>query len=59
MVSPAPILAAKQAMTQMNVALSVIKKGAEMDQAMVSMLDQAVQNVPVSSTRGANVNFSA
>ena len=59
MVSAAPMMAAQQAMTQLNVALSVVKKSADLDQAMVNMLDQAVQNVPVSAARGTNVNMSA
>lgn len=52
-------LAAKAALTQQAVALSVIKQNAEMAQNLVAILDQAVANVPVSGARGANVNFSA
>lgn len=51
-------VAAQQALFQQNVTVSMMKQASEMQQAMVSMLDQTAQNVPTGS-RGGNVNISA
>jgi hypothetical protein len=52
-------IAAQMAMTRQNIALSVIKSSANQDQAIASILEQAVQSAPVGGSRGTNVNFSA
>ncbi len=54
-----PTLVAERLLNQQNVALSVIKSSAEADSAIASILDQAVQNVPISGARGGSVNFKA
>lgn len=46
------------ALARQAVALSVIKQNARMQQQMASVLEQAISSVPVSSSRGANVNIS-
>jgi hypothetical protein len=58
MTSIPPTIAAELALTRQNVALSVVKASAEADKAVANILDQAVQNAPVSSSRGVNVNRS-
>jgi len=50
---------AQLAMTQQAIALTMVKKAADMDKAIVSILQQAIDNVPVSSTRGSVVNIAA
>jgi hypothetical protein len=52
-------IAAEQALLRQAVALSVIKQSADMDKAMVAILDQAIRSVPVSPVRGGNVSLSA
>lgn len=52
-------LAAEQGLLRQNIALSVIKQSSEQDQAIASILEQAVRSAPVSSSRGTNVNTSA
>lgn len=49
-------IAAEAALTRQAVALSVVKQNAEAAQGLANILEQAVQNVPVSSTKGANIN---
>ncbi len=53
-------IAAEQGLLRQNIALSVIKQSAEQDQAMADILEKSVHNgVPLSETRGANINTSA
>ncbi len=59
MVSAPAAIAAEQALAQQNVALSVVKKSAEAEQAIAGILEEALQSVPVNASRGANVNISA
>ncbi len=51
-------LAAKQALFRQEVTLNVMKQAAQQEQAVVSLVDQAVQNVAASG-RGGVVNISA
>lgn len=51
-------LAAKQALFRQEVTLNVMKQAAQQEQAVVSLIDQAVQNVAASG-RGSVVNISA
>lgn len=51
-------IAAQAAITQQNVALSVIKQAAQADRQIANILENAIQNVPTSRL-GGNVNFSA
>ncbi|MGH1456936.1 MAG: hypothetical protein ACRBDI_09160 [Alphaproteobacteria bacterium] len=51
-----PTIAAEAALTRQNVALSVIKQSADQAQAIAKILEQSV---PVSGSRGANLNTSA
>lgn len=53
----AAAVAAQQAMLQSSVALSVIKKNAEMQQQLVSVLAQAVQSAPTGG-RGQHLDIS-
>ncbi len=48
-------IAAQQAMTRQTIALEMVKQSHEADQAIVNMLDQAVQ----AGSRGGNVNITA
>ncbi len=50
--------AAEQAIFRQNVALSVIKKSAEADKAIIGILEKSADNI-AASHRGQNVNFSA
>ncbi len=52
-------IAAEQALTRQNVALSVIKQSNEQQQKLVEIIADAARSAPVSSARGSNVNFSA
>lgn len=52
-------IAAQMAQTRLNVAMSTIKSNADMQQQVADMLMETIKNVPVSDTRGSNVNFSA
>lgn len=49
---------AEQALLRQNVALSMIKQSAEMDQAMVKILEDSVRSAPVSGSRGTNFSKS-
>ncbi|PZO83703.1 MAG: hypothetical protein DI626_08855 [Micavibrio aeruginosavorus] len=51
-------LAAQQAITQQNVALSMIKKSAEMQQQIADVILEGAQSVSASS-RGGIVNIAA
>ena len=51
-------VAAQQALFRQEVTLNVIKQASQQQQAVVSLIDQAVQNVAASS-RGQVVNTSA
>lgn len=59
MTSVPPTIAAEQALTRQNVALSVIKSANDQQQALVQILDEAARSAPVSGTRGSNVNLTA
>lgn len=50
-------IGAKQAMTQQDIALSMVKAAADSSQKMADLLAQMVDSVPAGS-RGGNVNFS-
>jgi hypothetical protein len=53
-------IAAEQALTRQNIALSVIKQSNDQQQAIVGILQEAAQNSPISgASRGGNVNTSA
>ncbi|MDB2683040.1 hypothetical protein N9Z27_02170 [Alphaproteobacteria bacterium] len=52
-------IAAEQAITRQNIALSVVKQAAEQQQAIVQIIDEAARSAPVHASRGANVNISA
>ena len=52
-------IAAQQAQAQLNVALSSIKAAAQAEQQVADLLLQAVESVPVSSSRGTSLNTSA
>lgn len=52
-------IAAQQAQLQANVALSAVKSAAQADQQLAALLQETVENVPVSSSRGTAVNTSA
>jgi len=48
--------AAQQAITQQNVALSVLKKSAQADQQLANILAESAQNT-ASGSRGGNLNI--
>lgn len=52
-------IAAQTAILRQNVALSLVKQNAEQAQAIAGILEGAIQNAPVSSTRGVNLNTAA
>jgi len=49
-------IAAQDAQARLNVALSSVKRNAQAEQQVAAILEQAVENVPVSPVRGAHVN---
>lgn len=51
--------AAKMAIQRQDFALGAMKKAAESEQAIATILEQSARTAPVSSTRGANINTSA
>ena len=55
----AAAIMAQQAILQQAVALSVMKQSADMQQQLASILEQAILDVPVSGSRGANVDMAA
>lgn len=54
-----PTMAAEMALTRQAVALSVMRQTHDMEQKLVSILDQSLRNVPVSSSRGSHFNATA
>ncbi len=52
-------IAAQMAIARQNAAMAMIKQNADIQQQIVALVDQAVDNVPVSPARGGNVNFRA
>jgi hypothetical protein len=50
-------IAARTAITQQNIALSVIKQSADADKAIANILDKSLSVTP--SGRGGHVNLSA
>lgn len=52
-------IAAEQGLLRQAVALSVIKQAAQADRQIAGILEQAIENVPVSASRGSRVNISA
>ncbi|HEY0900932.1 MAG TPA: hypothetical protein VGD95_02295 [Micavibrio sp.] len=52
-------IAAQAAITRQTMAISMVKQAADMEKQLVAMLDAAISNVPVSSTRGAALNITA
>ena len=52
-------IAAEQAITRQNVALSVIKSSADQAQAVAEIIDQSARSAPISGARGSNVNIRA
>ncbi len=52
-------IAADMAMTRLNVAMSSIKSNADSEKKVADMLLDTISNVPVSGTRGGNLNISA
>ncbi|NCC22411.1 MAG: hypothetical protein EOM26_08105 [Alphaproteobacteria bacterium] len=57
-VSMPPAIAAKQAMLQQAVALSIVKQNAEMERSIAGLLESAIRNVPASGSRGSGIDFS-
>lgn len=51
-------IAAQTAITQQSIALAVVKQNAQADQAIVGILQQAVESAPASGSRGSNVNIA-
>lgn len=51
-------IAAEAALTRQAIALSVVKQAADIEKALVSILEQALESVPSSAVRGTNVNIS-
>lgn len=52
-------IAAQAALTRQAVALEMVKQAANMEKQLVAILDQAISNVPVSSSRGTTLNMQA
>ena len=52
-------IAAEQAITRQNIALSVVKAAADADQAIANILADSARSAPISGTRGSNVNITA
>lgn len=52
-------ITAQVALTQQAIALEVLKQSVELQQQSMAVLLDSVANVPVSGTRGVNVNLSA
>lgn len=51
--------AAQAAMTRQAIAIQVVKQTAAMEKQLVAILDEAIANVPVSSSRGTALNMQA
>ncbi len=52
-------IAANAALTRQAIALQVIKKSADADKAIASILEQSANNVAALTHRGTSVNFTA
>lgn len=52
-------IAAQAALTRQAISLEMVKQAANMEQQLASILEQAISNVPVSSSRGATLNMQA
>lgn len=52
-------LLAQQALSRQAAALSAIKQSSDSQQFLAEVIEQAAHNVPVSGTRGVNVDISA
>ncbi len=52
-------IAAQAAMTRQTIAIEMVKQAANMERQLVAILDQAIANVPVSSSRGTALNMQA
>lgn len=52
-------VAAQTALLRQSVALETLKIANEQSQALIAMISQASEMVPVSSSQGANVDISA
>lgn len=59
-VATLPILAQQLMLNQQQVGLAVIKSNAEAEQAVATILDQAIQAmVPADGSRGSHLDMSA
>lgn len=52
-------IAAQVALTRQTMAVSMVKQAAQVEKQLVAMLDEAIANVPVSSSRGSALNILA
>lgn len=52
-------ISARVALTRQAVALEVLRQSAELQQQSMATLLDSIASVPVSGTRGVNVNLSA
>ena len=52
-------IAAQSALTRQTIALSVIKAASDADKQLAGILEAAIANVPVSSSRGTSLNLQA
>lgn len=52
-------IAAQVAMTRQAIAMTMVRQAADMEKQLVAILDQAIANVPVSSSRGIALNTQA
>ncbi len=52
-------IAAQAALTRQSMAMSMVKQAADMEKQLVAILDAAIANVPMSSSRGSALNIQA
>ncbi len=52
-------IAAQAALTRQAMAMSMVKQAADMEKQLVAILDAAIANVPLSSSRGSALNIQA
>lgn len=52
-------IAAQAALTRQSMAMSMVKQAADMEKQLVAILDAAIANVPMSSSRGSSLNIQA
>ncbi len=52
-------VAVQNAVLRQNITVSLIKQVAQQEQAIANLVDSVAQSVPVSSSRGGNVNIRA